>query len=196
MSWFKQVGISGMKVFDNATSLSRPFHNICVIVVFSMALSACQPLYSSQGLSANSPGFGALPGSSIAVTPVKTRTGQQVSNHLAFLLQGGQPPIEPKYRVDLSTSTISRNLASSRQSSQSTAGNISVTANYTIVETGDKPQTIASGKRIAQASYDRTAQSFANERAERDAENRAAREVAESLRLAILSDIRKVNNQK
>lgn len=170
------------------TTASRMLVLGCVAI-----LTACQPLYSSGGLSPASTSYGNLPGNSIAVTPVHDRVGQQVSNHLAFLLQGGETPVEPRYRVDLRTRAISQLLASTRRGKFASAGKVTVTANYTIIDTQNKSATVSLGKRVAQAAYDRTGQNFANDRAKRDAENRAAKEVAESLRLAILTDIKNAN---
>jgi LPS-assembly lipoprotein len=74
--------------------------------------------------------------------------------------------------------------------SDTTAGFVTVTASYILIDT-DNQKRIASGSRKASAYFDRTSQIFANQRAVRDAENRAGREVAEKLRFAIASDLRR-----
>jgi len=73
----------------------------------------------------------------------------------------------------------------------STAGTVTVTARYDLVDLKTN-ETIASGSRDASASYDRTGQVLANNRATRDAENRAAKEAAEALRLAIASHMNRL----
>lgn len=152
-------------------------------------LSACQfqPLYGT-----NSTGNAQL--TNITVGEVNTRSGQQVRNHLLFLLHGGSAPIEPAYRADLRISTANKTLANVQSVQDRTVGSIEVSVSYDLIDLTTL-KTVASGSRRAKAAYDRTGQSFANSRAERDAENRAAKEAAEAIRFALASDLNRVGGE-
>lgn len=151
-----------------------------------VSLSGCvyQPLYGS-GSHAPETGFALA---AIRVSDVDTRVGQQVRNHLIFLLQGGREAVAPAYEVRIRTGDTSRLFAATRAVRDNTAGTVSVTVSYDLVDLSTNTR-IAGGSRVASASFDRTGQSFANQRAILDAENRAAREVAEQIRLALAADI-------
>ena len=135
--------------------------------------------------------------SSIAVSPVGTRFGQEVRNHLLFLLNGGRgQPAKPRYIMDLSVSA--RTTAAARiqklKEVQATARLEQLVADYTIYDarTGDK---IASGRREISSAFDVPSQEYAAWRAERDAQDRTARELAELLHLAVAQDLVHPHNQ-
>lgn len=131
--------------------------------------------------------------SSVAVDDVSNRLSQQVRNQLTFRLhRGGAQPSVPEYRVRLVVTSATKALATVDRLGSSggrpSARRLSVTATYTLIEVeGNK--TIATGKRVAAASYDLTSQRFTSERASLDAQNRAAREVANSVYLAVASKL-------
>ena len=151
-----------------------------------LALPACvyQPLYGPNSYAPD----GGFPLSQIAVADVDTRVAQQVRNHLIFLLQGGATPPQPVYDLRLRVTDTSRLQAAAADVSNNTAGVVTVTVSYDLFNMSNHTR-VANGTRVASASFDRTGQSFANERAVRDAQNRAAREVAEQVRLALAADI-------
>ena len=179
-----------MNRFLCTTTFTRALPVIALVAL----LQACQfqPLYSSDsGTVAGS----SLALSSLSVAEANSRVGQQVRNHLIFLMSGGATPANPTHEVRIRVSSNSRVLAakvrsSITQSNQigNTAGSVELTASYEIYDFASK-QIIHRGNRFASAAYDQTSQSFATTRAARDAENRAAREVAEQLRFAIASDL-------
>ncbi len=153
-------------------------------------LSACQfrPLHQDSSTISD----GSVNLSSVTVQDnVNTRVGQQVRNRLLFLLNGGNAP-QPTHETRLSVTWFNRQLAAIPAQiaggGDTTAGTVTVVAKYELFDLSTG-KAIARGTRQSAASYDRTGQVFANNRAERDAENRAAKEVAESLRLAIASDL-------
>ena len=121
---------------------------------------------------------------SIEVSPVSTRVAQQVRNQLLFDMNGGSLQPGGKYRVNLDVTSSSRSLAVETDSLSPTSSQVGVTVNYLLIESETR-KTVASGKRVAVASFDKTPQQFANERAERDAQNRAAKDVARQVHLAI-----------
>lgn len=153
-----------------------------------LAASACtvQPLH---GGGASGPVSSEL--ASINVTPVKTRQALEVRNHLIFLLGGGkgQPP-NPAYLLDLDVESRTSQTAYIQvgADNEPSAGTVTMAGNYLLRDAGSG-DIVASGQRIASASFDRFRQEYANLRAERDAENRAARELAEMLRLALAQQV-------
>lgn len=126
--------------------------------------------------------------SQIWVEDVDTRTAQQMRNHLIFLLQGGRDNGETKYLARLRVVDSYREFAAVKNVRDDTAGSVTVSVSYDLIDTENNTR-VAGGNRIAIAFYDRTQQSFANNRARRDAENRAAKEVAEKLKLAFAADL-------
>ena len=155
----------------------------------AMTLSACQfqPLYApSPDINGNSSTL--MP--QVSVDAIETRVGQQVRNHLLFLLNGGNDTGEPAFTARLQVSSFERRAVSHTALSDTTAGFVTITASYTLVDASNQKR-VSSGSRKATAYFDRSSQIFANQRAVRDAENRAGKEVAEKLRFAFASDLRK-----
>jgi LPS-assembly lipoprotein len=161
-----------------------------------VSLAACQvrPLYSD--VSPNAAGV-STPAAlkSVAIEEATTRYGQEVRNHMIFLLAGGAgEPANPVYKLDLGVTSQTISTASiqvdANGTGQPTAGGIVLTSLY-VLKDATTGATVASGKRAVTASFDRPSQQFAAGRAQRDAENRAARELAELVRLALASDLAK-----
>ena len=156
-----------------------------------LALSGCQvrPLYSASGPSASA--GPAVSGLSVSVNEVNTRYGQEVRNHLIFLLNGGAAePETPLYRLDLGVAKRVLTTATVQVDGQGqpTASGLVLESNYTLSDaaTGNP---ISTGKRAVTASFDRSRQQFSQLRAEKDAEDRAAKELADVIRLAIAGDL-------
>ncbi|MCB1428090.1 MAG: hypothetical protein KDJ48_00495 [Nitratireductor sp.] len=152
-------------------------------VAAALTLQACvfQPLYGTPA--DGRPGIGATL-AAISVPEVDSRVGQQVRNHLLFLFQGGRGPADARYELRIRAADANRQIAASQLARTTTAGTVSVTVSYDLIDLSNNTR-IDGGTRVGNAAYDRTAQSFANIRAVRDAENRAAREVAEQIRLTV-----------
>ena len=166
-------------------------------VIFSLlaatSLSACtfQPLYApSANIVEGVDGISINEMSQISVSEVDTRVAQQVRNHLLFLLHGGNDPAETRYDARLRVTSFERRTAANTRLSDTTAGFVTVTTSYSLIDMSNNKQ-VAGGSRKASAYFDRTSQIFANQRAVRDAENRAGKDVAEMIRLAIASDLRR-----
>lgn len=150
-------------------------------------LSACtfQPMHATTGA------IGDTALSNVGVREVDTRVGQQVRNHLLFLMKGGTDYAQNQYEARLLVSSSTRETSVQPGVRGSTAGYVVVTASYALIDTTSGKR-VAGGNRNGFASFDRTTQNFANERAVRDAENRAGKAVAEQLRLAIASDLTRI----
>jgi len=162
------------------------FRNIIMLALVTAGISACQfqPLHGDNSVSsANGTQL-----SGVTVSQAYSRVGQQVRNHLLFLMNGGFAPAESTHEARIRVTFSNRQLASIEDVRDSTSGTINVSVYYDLVELSTG-KIINSGTREAEAAYDRTGQVFANKRAERDAENRAAKEAAESIRLAIASNL-------
>lgn len=143
-----------------------------------------QPLYGNNELSGQ---YGAAL-SQVWVEEAESRVGQQVRNHLIFLLQGGRDDAGARYLARLRVLETSREFAAVEGVRDDTAGSVTVIVSYNLFDR-DSETTVAEGRRVANATYDRTPQNFANSRAFRDAQERAAREAAEKLRLAFAADL-------
>ena len=158
-------------------------------LIASLSLSACtfQPLYGPTSTLADTQNFQLR---QVGVSEVSTRVGQQVRNHLIYLFSGGNEDPAPRYEARLQVTSFERRTSAQASLRDTTAGFVTVTTSYTLIDTGTKKR-VAGGSRTASASFDRTSQTFANQRAVRDAENRAGKAVAEQLRLAIASDLHK-----
>ncbi len=156
-----------------------------------LALAGCtmQPLYGSAAVV--EPGAENFSLSSVSVGDVDSRVGQQVRNHLLFLMHGGNDPVEYRHEVRLQVTSFEKQTSAHTRLRDTTAGTVTVNASYNLFDARTQ-QRLTGGTRSATASFDRTSQSFANERAVRDAENRAGRDVAEQLRFAILADMRRL----
>ncbi len=169
-----------MLLFNQVSKVSR--FSITILAV--LLLSACQfqPLYGDR-----TPGQGGGL-EQVGVASVDSRVAQQVRNHLLFLMHGGFASGEKTHEARLIVSYNNVQSAALPGVSDTTAGTVTVRVTYDLIDLKTN-ESVNRSTRSASASYDRTGQVLANNRATRDAENRAAKEAAEALRLAIASDI-------
>jgi LPS-assembly lipoprotein len=179
-----ETRIAGMTAFGRQARVA--IRGVALAALLGIAGCTWQPLYSSGN---SGPALADSPLAQVSVGPVESRPAQQVRNHLIFLLQGGRDQAETRYRLQLRISTTGNVFAAVEGIRDFTAGSITITASYDLIDSTTNTR-VAGGSRFATATYDRTSQSFANNRAARDAENRAARELAEELRLAIAADLK------
>ena len=172
MLWFERVKFSVWK--------------LPILVISLLAIASCtvQPLNAVKPDAALSP----TAYSNIEILDVSNRVGQQVRNNLIFALNGGKQPIGAVHSLKIVAVVRIAAISVVTSTKAPTAAQVTVSVTYTLKEKA-KDEIIATGVRQAIASYDRTNQSFANQRAERDAENRAANEVAEQLRLVIAATL-------
>jgi len=170
----------------NTTTLRRTLSAAALCLALGVSGCVFQPLYGSNNTYA--PGTDAYALSAVWIPEVDTRVGQQVRNHLIFLLEGGRGSVQPQYEARIRVRDTNKEFAPTRTVRDNTAGSVTVTVSYDLIEKASN-SLIGGGTRIATAAYDRTSQSFANSRAVRDAENRAAKEAAELVRLAIAADL-------
>lgn len=151
------------------------------------------PLYGTRTASITAPQDSpAARLASIEVAPAQDRVGQEMRNHLIFLLGSGQgQPANPAYRLQVATTThtsSSPSVSTSRVTLTPTAGFVTVRGDYTLTE-AQTGKVISAGVRVVQAPYDIPGQNYAAQRAVRDAQNRGARELAEILRLVVAQEL-------
>ena len=163
------------------------------MVLFAGALGACtvEPLASSTPTGKLGNGVSSSTAEILSrtdVKPVDTRVAQQVRNNLLFSMNGGRLQPGGRYSVKLTVKATSRSLSVESSSLAPTSAQVAVLVQYELLE-ATTGKIVSAGTRRSLASYDRTPQSFANERALRDAQNRAAKEVAQQVRLAIAQNI-------
>jgi LPS-assembly lipoprotein len=161
------------------------------LAVLLVAAGGCtvRPLYGDAGIGET--GGTAAMLASVEVAAVETRQALEARNHLIFLLgRGAGQPTEPAYVLDLGITSETSRAATVQitRDNEPSAGTVTLTSDYVLTDAASE-EVLATGRRVASASFDRTRQEFANLRAERDAENRAARELAEMLRLALVHDL-------
>ena len=172
--------------------MRRTAARAALAVLSGIALAGCtvQPLYAPQP-QAGTVRTAAL--ASVYIEPVDDRVGQELRNHLIFLMNGGAgQPANPAYELSLNVRTRSRNAAVvqiTTSDGEPTARTVTVTADYRLKRADDGTE-IARRRAVVSASYDVSLQEFADTRAERDAENRAATEAAEQLRALIATDLK------
>ncbi|SNY90529.1 LPS-assembly lipoprotein [Cohaesibacter sp. ES.047] len=149
-----------------------------------LALSACQvrPLYSTaptitdQSLSAEL--------ASVQIEPANNRVEQEIRNHLIFAFTGGGEAATPAYRLDIALKNTNNSFDIENGTGLAKTTRVSLTATYKLIKIADG--TIATtGSSFFTASFARSTQRFANDRALRDAENRAAQQVANDIQLRL-----------
>src|SRR5690606_30909808 len=161
----------------SARGLARGVRGGLAALALGMLVSACtvQPVYMpiAQGPQV------AADLSAISIEDVNDRVGQQVRNNLIFGFTGGSAAAPPRY--DLALRVLSREARLGFERDETApAYSVTVTVTYELKE-------IATGKVILRslnrgvASYDRSNQAFANQRARIDAEDRAAQSVADDI---------------
>ncbi len=167
---------------------------MAVLIAVAAMVSGCtvEPLNASRPggqLSAGSFGLTTREAlSRVGIKQVNTRQAQQVRNQLLFAFHGGQEPDTTDYDVTLVVLSRVVRLSVEANNLSPTSAQVIMRVNYTLVDkkTGKE---IDAGVRETIAAFDRTPQSFANQRAERDAENRAAKTAAHQISLAIAQAI-------
>ena len=143
------------------------------------SLSGCiQPLYSSVG------GHLAEELQAIAVDPIPDRVGHYLGNELIFAFNGTGSEVPPKYRLLVTVTESVQTPLIDTYAARASAASVFLSANYQLVPVGGGAP-VTKGVATSLASYDRTAQRFANLRAARDAEIRDAKSLADQIRVRV-----------
>lgn len=188
-----------MSSSDRATAQPRRFLAVAAALLALASAAGCtvQPLYGTTTGSTGGQGVETSRLAMVEVRPARDRVGQEVRNHLIFLLGGGGgQPADPAYHLDVTaTAADSRpsTVSTRRVALEPTAGIVTVRGAYKLSE-ARSGAVISSGVRAVQAPYDIPVQDYAARRAQRDAENRASRELAEILRLVVAQELEKATS--
>lgn len=121
--------------------------------------------------------------SAIQIEDVGDRVAQQVRNNLIFGFTGGGVAAPPRYDLALRVTSREARLGFERDET-APAYSVTVTVAYELKEIGTGKVVLRSLNRGV-ASYDRSNQAFANQRARIDAEDRAAQSVADDIQLRL-----------
>lgn len=175
---------------------------IAILTCLGLAIAAAgctvQPLHGEITSSTGTSGGRSAALSSVEVKPVSDRVGQEVRNHLIFLLHGGAgQPASPAYQLALTTSSSASSSAAvtvRTSTLEPTSAIQAVRGVYTLTETATG-RVVSRGSRTVQSAYDIPRQEFAAQRAKRDAENRAARELAELLRMVVGQELARATSK-
>lgn len=157
--------------------------SLAAIVCMGLAVSGCQvrPLYSETPTASGQTLSAEL--AAIELEPARNRVEQEVRNHLVFAFHGGNPAI-PAYRLEMLLSNGTANLDIESGTGLAKTTRVTLNATYKLIRLSDK-QIVTTGSSFFTASYAKSIQRFANDRAQRDAENRAAKLVADDIQLRL-----------
>lgn len=123
----------------------------------------------------------------ISIETPSGRVEQVVRNTLLFAFTGGGAAASPRYNLRLNVST-SETLVGVTRVAVSPSYSVDVAIAYELSDLRTRT-VLTRGVARGVASYDRSNQGFANERAKREAEDRAAVSGADEIRLRIASDL-------
>ena len=153
------------------------------VFAFGVALSACRPMYGQTSLGSNATQELAA----IEIDPVPGRVGQQIRNELIFLFTGGNHPVEPNYKLELTYRESVQGVLFKR--TEDAAGQIySLDATYVLRDISGK-NILSNGRSHARAAFDKHESTYSNVRAERDAKNRAAKDIAKDINTRVAAYI-------
>jgi LPS-assembly lipoprotein len=170
---------SGSRVFTSFRPRRHQWINLIASLILTLSLSACfQPLYGPQLLGAENSQL-----SNIEVADIPDRIGHFLHAELQFQLGGGKIPTAPIYRLEVKTRSSTQIAIVNRNSDRADSASNVVYADYALY--AKDGSIFTQGSVTAVASYDRSAQQFANLRASRNAEERTAKLLAEQIKIRI-----------
>lgn len=151
-----------------------------LVGMIGLWLGACgfQPLYGTGSGSRVIADF-----SRVQVAPMRDRIGQQLHNQLERLLhpRGAAPQYRYRLQAKLNESTSSLAV---KKSAFATRGNLTVTANYSLLEVSTRRSLVNASNAIT-VSYNIFNSEFETLMAEKDARKRAVRELAQEIRIRL-----------
>jgi LPS-assembly lipoprotein len=121
---------------------------------------------------------------SVVVDPIPDRLGHYLGNELIFAFNGTGTPGPKKYRLLVTPKERVQTPLIDTVTGRASAATVYIDAEFSLVPTaGGDP--IVKGTAFSSATYDRSANRFANVRAARDAEIRNARVLADQIRTRV-----------
>ncbi|WP_319533378.1 LPS assembly lipoprotein LptE [uncultured Cohaesibacter sp.] len=159
------------------------FVSLVACLGVGLALSACQvrPLYSTTSTSGQALSTELA---SVQIESAKNRVEQEIRNQLIFAFTGGGEPASPLYRLEMFVTNANSSFDIESGTGLAKTTRVSLTVTYKLIQLSDN--TIATtGSSFFTASFARSTQRFANDRALQDAENRAAQQIANDIQLRL-----------
>lgn len=156
---------------------------MALLLGLGLAVSGCQvrPLYSTDSTTGQTL---AAELATIDIAPAKDRVEQEIRNHLIFAFTGGGVPATPAYRLVMDVNHATNDLDIESGTGLAKTTRVRITATYKLVRLSDNA-VATTGSSFFTASFARSSQRFANDRAELDAQNRAAEQVANDIQLRL-----------
>ena len=172
----------------NTGSIAARIGRLACVAGLTLGLSACfRPLYgptasgeSVQGLLAS------VRVDDVAMAQGQERLGHYLRSELIFDLDGSGQPVSKRYRLKLSGSEVVQTPIVSSTTGRAEAGTIVANIKYSLEDLAGV-KVISEGVATSTATYDRSVQRFASQRAARDAEIRLARVLADQIKTRIAS---------
>lgn len=154
-----------------------------LLAVLAAGLAGCvTPLYASRG--------GTLGADlrAVAVDPVPDKLGHYLRDELLTDLNGTGAKPAPRYRLQLTTAERVQTALIDITTQRAQDASVVTDVTWTLLPIEGGPP-VATGKVTSFATYDRSAQRFANIRAARDAEIRDARTLADQITTQVAAKI-------
>ena len=177
-----------MRRIGRGGKFGAPMVRLACVVALALPLSACfRPLYgptaSGESMAAL---LAAIQVDEIAMAQGQERIGHYLRSELIFDLDGSGQPSAKRYRLKMQGSEILQTPIVSSQTGRAEAGTIVANVTFSLEDlSGTK--IITDGVATSTATYDRSVQRFASQRAARDAEIRLAKVLADQIKTRIAS---------
>ncbi|MFD0936779.1 LPS assembly lipoprotein LptE [Methylobacterium trifolii] len=177
-----------MKRSDGRRAVAGTIGRAACVVALAFNLSACfRPLY---GPTASGESMGALLAGiqvdEIAMAQGQERIGHYLRSELIFGLDGSGQPAPKRYRLKMQGSEVIQTPIVSSTTGRAEAGTIVANVKFSL-ENLDGTKVVTDGVATSTATYDRSVQRFASQRAARDAEIRLAKVLADQIKTRIAS---------
>ncbi|MDP4025476.1 LPS assembly lipoprotein LptE [Methylobacterium sp. NEAU 140] len=169
-------------------SVAARIGRLACVAGLTFGLSACfRPLY---GPTASGESIQALLASvqvdEVAMAQGQERLGHYLRSELIFDLDGSGQPAAKRYRLKLSGSEVVQTPIVSSTTGRAEAGTIVANIRYSLEDMAGL-KVISEGVATSTATYDRSIQRFASQRAARDAEIRLANVLADQIKTRVAS---------
>ncbi|HKH32663.1 MAG TPA: LPS assembly lipoprotein LptE [Beijerinckiaceae bacterium] len=163
--------------------IARRSGKLFVAAVVAGAVSACfRPFYGPTATGERlSTALAQIEVQPIRTTLANERIGHYLRSELIFDLDGSGEPPPKRYKLSIIITDSLQTPIVDTQTGRAVSATLNTNANYTLTN-WDGSQKIAEGLATSSATYERTAQRFADVRAARDAEIRSAKLLSEQIR--------------
>jgi LPS-assembly lipoprotein len=179
----EQSGADGDVMVRSGVSVAGRIGRLACVAGLALSLSACfRPLYGPTASGETVQALlAAVQVDDVAMAQGQERLGHYLRSELIFELDGSGQPASKRYRLKLSGSEIVQTPIVSSTTGRAEAGTLVANIKYSLEDmAGAKVYT--EGVATSTATYDRSVQRFASQRAARDAEIRLASVLADQIK--------------